>query len=76
MNVTPFGLTGDEDTMSEEERYTKAEWEKIQQDNRIIEKYRMFGIRIDSLQLLRRIMNEISQVCDPEIWKKYIEEII
>ena len=63
--------------MSEEEpKYTEKEWKKMQRDTRIVDRYHMTGFRIDSVQLLRRIMNEIAQVCDPEIFNKYIEEII
>jgi hypothetical protein len=61
--------------MKEEEKLTYKEWERIQRDNQVVSRYQILGLRIDSIELLRRIMHEIHISCDPNIWDSFIQEL-
>jgi len=62
--------------MSEEEpRLTKAEWQRKESDDRVVERvrYSLTGCRISSLDILLKMMEIVYSSAEPSVMKEYGE---
>jgi len=59
---------------TEEPRYTEKEWKQKQRDDRFVSRvnHALIGHRIESIEVLNRIMGEIQIVTEPDVFKSCI----